>query len=114
MKLKKTFRIEEDAYSILLELSDEWGISQGAAVERAIRDARQSPDDCQTDGGMAPVALGALVSQLEEKDRQIERLQDALNAEQVLHARSQERRRGFFAELGLRLFGDGRGEGDAL
>ena len=40
-KVKKTFRIEEDIYDELVELSTEWSVSQGAAVERAIRFARQ-------------------------------------------------------------------------
>ena len=43
-KVKKTFRIEEDAYDELVELSAGWGVAQGAAVERAIRLARQMPD----------------------------------------------------------------------
>lgn len=47
-KVKKTFRIEEDAYDELVELSAGWGVAQGAAIERAIRLARQMPDRCQT------------------------------------------------------------------
>lgn len=51
-KVKKTFRIEEDAYDELVELSAGWGVAQGAAIERAIRLARQMPDTlpdtCQT------------------------------------------------------------------
>lgn len=43
-KVKKTFRIEEDAYDELVELSAGWGVAQGAAIERAIRLARQMPD----------------------------------------------------------------------
>ena len=42
-KVKKTFRIEEDAYDELVELSAGWGVAQGAAIERAIRLARQVP-----------------------------------------------------------------------
>ena len=40
-KVKKTFRIEEETYDELVKLSDEWGIAQGAVIERAIHDAKK-------------------------------------------------------------------------
>lgn len=74
-KVKKTFRIEEDAYDELVELSAGWGVAQGAAVERAIRLARQMPDTCQTGasthGGGDSAAVAALIEQLAVKDAQL-------------------------------------------
>lgn len=78
-KVKKTFRIEEDVYDELVELSTGWDVSQGAAIERAIRLARQMPDTlpdvCQTGdssiGGVDPTAVSALVGQLAVKDAQL-------------------------------------------
>lgn len=74
-KVKKTFRIEEDAYDELVELSAGWGVAQGAAIERAIRLARQMPDTCQTGasthGGGDSAAVAALIEQLAVKDAQL-------------------------------------------
>lgn len=82
-KVKKTFRIEEDVYDELVELSAGWDVSQGAAIERAIRLARQMPDTlpdtlpdvCQTGdssiGGVDSTAVSALVGQLAVKDAQL-------------------------------------------
>ena len=78
-KVKKTFRIEEDAYDELVELSAGWGVAQGAAIERAIRLARQTPDTlpdtCQTGasthGGGDSAAVAALIEQLAVKDAQL-------------------------------------------
>lgn len=78
-KVKKTFRIEEDAYDELVGLSAGWGMSQGAAIERAIRLARRLPDTlpdvCQTGdssiGGVDSTAVSALVGQLAVKDAQL-------------------------------------------
>jgi hypothetical protein len=78
-KVKKTFRIEEDAYDELVGLSAGWDMSQGAAIERAIRLARQMPDAlpdvCQTGdssiGGVDSTAVSALVGQLAVKDAQL-------------------------------------------
>lgn len=99
-KVKKTFRIEEDAYDELVELSAGWGVAQGAAIERAIRLARQMPDTlpdtCQTgasthSGGDA-VAVAALIEQLAKKDEQIAKLMEtvadstkAVQGAQALH-----------------------------
>lgn len=99
-KVKKTFRIEEDAYDELVELSAGWGVAQGAAVERAIRLARQIPDTlpdtCQTDastpGGGDSAAVAALIEQLAKKDEQIAKLMEtvadstkAVQGAQALH-----------------------------
>lgn len=99
-KVKKTFRIEEDAYDELVELSTGWGVAQGAAVERAIRLARQMPDTlpdtCQTDasthGGGDSAAVAALIEQLAKKDEQIAKLMEtvadstkAVQGAQALH-----------------------------
>lgn len=76
-KVKKTFRIEEDAYDELVELSAVWGVAQGAAVERAIRLARQMPDTCQTDAstpdGGDSAAVAALVGQLAKMEQSVHR-----------------------------------------
>lgn len=96
VKVKKTFRIEEDAYDELVGLSAGWGMSQGAAIERAIRLARQMPDVCQTGdssiGGADSPALAALIDQLAKKDEQIAKLMEtvadstkAVQGAQVLH-----------------------------
>lgn len=99
-KVKKTFRIEEDAYDELVELSAGWGVAQGAAVERAIRLARQMPDTlpdtCQTGasthGGGDSAAVAALIGQLAKKDEQIAKLMEtvadstkAVQGAQALH-----------------------------
>ena len=95
-KVKKTFRIEEDAYDELVKLSAGWGVAQGAAVERAIRLARQMPDTCQTDastpGGGDSAAVAALIEQLAKKDEQIAKLMEtvadstkAVQGAQALH-----------------------------
>ena len=99
-KVKKTFRIEEDAYDELVELSTRWGVAQGAAIERAIRLARQMPDTlpdtCQTDasthGGGDSAAVAALIEQLAKKDEQIAKLMEtvadstkAVQGAQALH-----------------------------
>jgi G:T/U-mismatch repair DNA glycosylase len=99
-KVKKTFRIEEDAYDELVELSDGWGVAQGAAIERAIRLARQMPDTlpdtCQTGasthGGGDSAAVAALIEQLAKKDEQIAKLMEtvadstkAVQGAQALH-----------------------------
>ena len=103
-KVKKTFRIDEDAYDELVELSAGWGVAQGAAIERAIRLARQMPDTlpdtlpdtCQTDasthGGGDSAAVAALIEQLAKKDEQIAKLMEtvadstkAVQGAQALH-----------------------------
>lgn len=99
-KVKKTFRIEEDAYDELVELSAGWGVAQGAAIERAIRLARQMPDTlpdtCQTgastNGGGDSAAVAALIEQLAKKDEQIAKLMEtvadstkAVQGAQALH-----------------------------
>lgn len=80
-KVKKTFRIEEDTYAELVELSTRWGVAQGTAIERVIRFARQMPDTlpdrCQTNASTPDgkendsPALAALVEQLSVKDAQL-------------------------------------------
>lgn len=85
-KVKKTFRIEEDAYDELVELSAGWGVAQGAAIERAIRLARQTPDTlpdtCQTGasthGGGDSAAVAALIEQLAVKDAQLAKKDEQL------------------------------------
>ena len=102
-KVKKTFRIEEETYDELVKLSDEWGIAQGAVIERAIHDARhfarQVPDtlpDTSNDGGNSDssdgAALAALIGQLAKKDEQIAKLMEtvadstkAVQGAQALH-----------------------------
>lgn len=99
-KVKKTFRIEEDAYDELVELSAGWGVAQGAAIERAIRLARQMPDTlpdtCQTGasthGGGDSAAVAALIEQLAKKDEQRAKLMEtvadstkAVQGAQALH-----------------------------
>lgn len=99
-KVKKTFRIEEDTYDELVELSAGWGVAQGAAIERAIRLARQMPDTlpdtCQTGasthGGGDSAAVAALIEQLAKKDEQIAKLMEtvadstkAVQGAQALH-----------------------------
>lgn len=70
-KVKKTFRIEEDIYDELVELSAEWGMSQGAAVECAIRHARQVASAADSGESAESTAVSALVGQLAVKDAQL-------------------------------------------
>ena len=102
MKIKKTFRIEEELVSELDRLAKELGISQTDAIESAIRSAIHVPDACHTQchtsseeenpQKTAP-EIDALIKQLEVKDKQIETLSTALvsaqetaKAAQALHA----------------------------
>ncbi len=98
-KVKKTFRIEEEIYDELIKLAGEWGVAQGAALERAIRNARQVPDtlpdtlpDTFGRAGVDSQALAALVDQLAKKDEQIAKLMEtvadstkAVQGAQALH-----------------------------
>ena len=91
-KVKKTFRIEEDIYDELVELSTEWSVSQGAAVERAIRFARQIASAADGGESTESAALAALISQLAKKDEQIAKLMEtvadstkAVQGAQALH-----------------------------
>lgn len=70
-KVKKTFRIEKDIYDELVELSTEWSVSQGAAVERAIRFARQIASAADGGESTESTAVSALVAQLAVKDSQL-------------------------------------------
>ncbi len=109
-KLKKTFRIEEESFDELVRLADEWGVSQGAAIERAVQAARQAPDTRQTADS---AVLDALTAQLAVKDAQINELLRAVQGAQALHhetAAALESSEQKAARKGLlqRLFG-GRG-----
>lgn len=91
-KVKKTFRIEEDIYDELVELSTEWSVSQGAAVERAIRFARQIASAADGGESTESTAVSALVAQLAKKDEQIAKLMEtvadstkAVQGAQALH-----------------------------
>ena len=81
-KLKKTFRIEEEYFDELVKLADDWGVSQGAAIERAVQMARQAPDVRGTADG---AVLDALTAQLAVKDSQIQDLLRTVQAAQALH-----------------------------
>lgn len=97
VKVKKTFRIDEDSYEELVKLASEWGMAQGTTVEHAIHLARQVPDKCQTAISNTNEVLDTLMAQLTIKDEQIAALSRALDAAQetakaaqLLHA--QERK----------------------
>lgn len=82
---KKTFRLSDETCAELRELSDSWGVSQGAAVERAIHLAIQDaiPDAIRlpyASGGDASgsVAISALADQIAVKDGQIASLMEQL------------------------------------
>ena len=102
-KVKKTFRIEEDAYDELVELSTGWSVSQGAAIERAIRFARQIASAADGGESTESTVVSALVgqlavkdAQLAKKDEQIAKLMDtvadgtkAVQGAQALHHETQ-------------------------
>ena len=102
MKVKKTFRIEEELVSELDKLAKERGISQTEALEAAIHGAIHvpytepytchTPVDKEKDTETSP-EIKALIKQLDVKDQQIESLSSALvsaqetaKAAQALHA----------------------------
>ncbi len=66
-KVKKTFRIEEDAYDELVELSAGWGVAQGAAIERAIRLADRCQTLCQTLARQVPAPTAAVIRRLSRR-----------------------------------------------
>lgn len=70
-KVKKTFRIEEDIYDELVKLSAGWSVSQGAAIERAIRFASKIASDADGGESTESAAVAALISQLAVKDAQL-------------------------------------------
>lgn len=95
MKIKKTYRINEEVLADLDKLAGQRGVSQTEALEVAIRFAIQMPNTeaygCHTQSSNAEV--NALIRQLDVKDRQIDALTSALvaaqetaKAAQVLHA----------------------------
>ena len=106
MKVKKTFRIEEELISELEKLATERGVSQTDAIEEAIRGAVHVPyampyampyappaPENREKRGESSLEVEALVRQLDAKDRQIEALSAALvaaqetaRAAQALHA----------------------------
>ena len=98
MKVKKTFRLEEELVSELDKLAKERGVSQTAALEAAIHSAIHAPYTepytCQTSGEeknatqTAP-EVEALIRQLDVKDQQIRDLSSALVAAQETVKRAQ-------------------------
>ena len=108
-KVKRTYRLEQDTVDKLGELSKADGVTVTEVLERAVMAYGNEPDESHTeghtlpDGGQPAVAalsaeLERLHGQLDVKDRQIERLADALSdaqatarAAQALHAMGEQR-----------------------
>lgn len=107
-KLKKTFRMDEDTLNELVKLADRWGVSQAAAVERAVQAAAQTSDKEQA---VDSRVMDTLTRQLEVKDEQIAELGRALHAAQVLQAQnttaleSAEQKQSRLARIRAALFG---------
>jgi len=92
VKVKKTYRLEQDTIYELEELCERSGKTATEAIEDAIHDAIRLPyAERANDGGSD--AMAALVGQLAVKDDQIaslgralEAAQETAKAAQVLHA----------------------------
>lgn len=91
MKIKKTYRLEQETIDELEKLCADNGRSATEVIEGAIHSAIQKQDDAIR--GNQPEAIDALVKQLTVKDKQIADLsaalvsaQDTVKAAQALHA----------------------------
>lgn len=99
MKVKKTYRIEEETVSKLGRIAESEGVSATEALERAVAAYGMVPDTEPYAGGPAGSPLvDAVVAQLAVKDAQIEALgraleaaQETAKAAQALHAMGQQR-----------------------
>ena len=89
MKVKKTYRLDENTLSELDELATSQGVAATVALERAIHaaaeasgKAKREPDERR----QARAELSALTRQLDAKDKQIAALLDQLAAAQEVAA----------------------------
>lgn len=81
MKVKKTYRLEEETISELEKYAKKKGMSATAAIEFAIQKMVQLYGN-EPDGGQTAVTELALIAQLEAKDEQIAALLEQLAAAQ--------------------------------
>lgn len=85
-KVKKTYRLDEKVIAKLAELAEKENDSVTSILESAVMAYGEKPDK-QTDNEPYTAILDMLRGQLEVKDRQIERLEDALElAQRTAHA----------------------------
>jgi septal ring factor EnvC (AmiA/AmiB activator) len=89
VKVKKTYRLDENTLSELDELATSQGVAATVALERAIHaaaeasgKAKREPDERR----QARAELSALTRQLDAKDKQIAALLDQLAAAQEVSA----------------------------
>ena len=85
MKVKKTYRLDEQLVIDLEKYADENDMTATAVIESAVRKVVQSYQQ-GTDGGQPSKTLAALLEQLAEKDKQIAALLEQLAAAQEVSA----------------------------
>lgn len=99
MKVKKTYRLEQDTVSELERIAETEGVTATEALERAVATYGRVPDaEPYADGAVESPLVDAVVAQLAVKDAQIEALgraleaaQETAKAAQALHAMGQRR-----------------------
>lgn len=98
MKVKKTYRLEEETIDYLEKLCEQSGKTATEVVEDAIREAIREPDTERAGDGWAQT-VAALTEQLAVKDDQIaslgralESAQETAKAAQALHAANVQER----------------------
>ena len=99
MKVKKTYRLEQDTVSELERIAETEGVTATEALERAVATYGRVPDaKPYADGAGESPLVDAVVAQLAVKDAQIEALgraleaaQETAKAAQALHSMGQRR-----------------------
>ena len=99
MKVKKTYRLEQDTVSELERIAETEGVTATEALERAVAAYGMVPDaEPYADGAGESPLVDAVVAQLAVKDAQIaalgralEAAQETAKAAQALHAMGQRR-----------------------
>ena len=93
MKVKRTYRLEEDTLRKLEEVSKSEHVTATEALERCVRAyGLQHDGAARGQDGLSEVAYDLLAGQLAVKDGQIASLSRALEAAQTLHAIDGSRR----------------------
>ena len=83
-----TIMMTQEYRTKIEERAENAGVNISAYVRHCLDSYDQFPDQSPTDSGHAPTDI--LFSELEIKNQQIEKLQQALDQEQQLHAVSQK------------------------
>ena len=91
MKVKKTYRLEQETIDELEKLCSDSGKSATEVIEGAIHDAIRLPDTERAGEGWAQT-VAALTDQLASLGRALEAAQETAKAAQALHAANVQER----------------------